>query len=73
MLPGGGKTAVLLMNHADAAVDLQLAFVDIPGVTCTTCKLRDLWNHKDLGSFDGMYTAKAVASHDAVFLVVTPA
>jgi len=73
MTAGGAKTAVLLMNHADAAADLTLAFADIPGVKCTTCKLRDLWNRKDLGSFDGSYTAKAVASHDAVFLVVTPA
>jgi len=73
MLPGGAKTAVLLMNHAGAAADLTLSFADIPGVTCTTCKLRDIWSHRDLGTFDGSYTAKAVASHDAAFLIVTPA
>jgi len=68
----GAKTAVLLMNHAAAPATLTLDFKDIPGVKCTTCKLRDIWNHKDLGSFDGSYTIGAVASHDAIFLVVTP-
>jgi len=72
MLPGGAKTAVLLMNHGDGAVDLSLGFQDIPGVGCTTCHVRDIWAHKDLGTFTGSYEAKAVASHDAAFLVITP-
>jgi len=73
MEAGGAKTAVLLMNHASKAADLTLDFADIPGVTCTSCHLRDIWNHKDLGTFGGTYTAKGVATHDAVFLVITPA
>jgi len=73
MLEGGAKTAVLLMNHAADSVDLALSFADIPSVKCSKCKVRDIWNHKDLGTFDGSYTAKGVKSHDAVFLVVTPA
>jgi alpha-galactosidase len=73
MLPEGAKTAVLLMNHASGAADLTVDFSDIPGVKCTSCKLRDIWNRKDIGTFTSSYTAKAVASHDAVFLVVTPA
>jgi len=69
---GGTKTAVLLLNHLESAADLTLSFADIPGIACTSCKLRDIWNHVDLGTFDGEYTAKAVSAHDAVFLVITP-
>ena len=71
--PGGAKTAVLLINHASTSADLTLDLKDIPGVTCTRCRLRDIWNHNDLGTFDGTCTAKGVATHDAVFLVITPA
>jgi len=70
---GGTKTAVLLMNHADAGADLKLDFADVPGLACISCKVRDIWNHKDLGTFDSSYTAAALPSHDAAFLVLTPA
>jgi alpha-galactosidase len=70
---GGRKTAVLLMNNIDVAYDLELNFADIPGVTCTTCHVRDIWNHKDLGSFHLKYTAHRVSSHDSAFLIITPA
>jgi alpha-galactosidase len=67
----GSKTAVLLMNSDTASQDLTVNFADIPGLSCTTCKVRDIWNHKDLGSATTSYTAKAVASHDAAFLVIS--
>jgi len=73
MLTGGAKTAVLLMNNDDSAQDLTLSFADIPDVTCTKCAVRDIWAKKDLGTFDTTYVAKAVASHDAPFLIITPA
>lgn len=72
MLPGGEKTAVLLMNHGDSAADLTLDFADIPGVACTKCHVRDIWNHADLGAFTTSYVAHKVGSHDAAFVVVTP-
>ena len=70
---GGDKTAVLLMNHDKAAANLTVAFGDIPGVTCSSCHVRDLWARKDLGAFDGSFTASGVATHDCAFLLVTPA
>merc|ERR1719327_2208567 len=69
---GGGKTAVLLMNHGDSSAELSLSFGDIPGVSCSKCSLRDIWNHKELGSFSSTYST-TVASHDAAFLIVTGA
>ena len=70
---GGAKTAVLLMNNAPSAVDLTLTFADIPGVSCLKCHLRDIVAKQDLGVFAHGYSAKAVPSHDAMFLVITPA
>lgn len=69
----GAKTAVLLMNHADTAADLLLNFADIPGVKCSKCNVRDIWNHKDLGSSDVEITITGVGSHDSAFLIITPA
>jgi len=69
----GARTAVLLMNNGDAEVDFTLTFADIPGVTCTSCHVRDILLGTDLGVFDGAFVAEAVASHAAPFLVITPA
>jgi len=67
-----GTSAVLLMNHATATTALTVNFADIPG-GCTTCAVRDIWAHADLGTFTGSYTAKALAGHDSAFLLLTPA
>ena len=64
------KTAVLMMNSGSDSTTLQLNFSDIPGVTCTSCHVRDVWKKADLGSFKGSFSA-VVASHDAAFLTIT--
>jgi alpha-galactosidase len=69
----GAKTAVLLMNHDNVEQDMLLNFADIPGVKCTQCHVRDIWNHKDLGNFNASIKATNVTSHDSVFLIITPA
>ncbi|KAL1511645.1 hypothetical protein AB1Y20_004937 [Prymnesium parvum] len=71
--PHGEATAVLLMNHAPTRRDLRLEFAAIPGVLCTRCHVRDLWAHRDLGNFSHAYVASDVESHDAPFLLITPA
>ena len=66
----GNRVAVLLMNSDGVAQTLAAVFADVPGVTCTKqCKVRDIWNHKDLGAFDGS-VGVLVGSHDAAFLVI---
>jgi len=69
----GTKTAVLLMNHINATVDLSLSFSDVPGLACSKCHVRDIWHHADLGAFEGTFKATAVGAHDCVFLILTPA
>ena len=59
------------MNSGDAAADLALAFADVPGAPCATCAVYDVWARAPLGTFDGSYTAAAVAPHDAAFLLVS--
>jgi alpha-galactosidase len=67
---GKGRVAVLLMNMAEDTQMLTADFSKIPGITCTVgCKVRDIWQHKDLGAFNGTATVQ-VESHDAAFLVV---
>merc|ERR1712232_248422 len=70
---GGKKTAVLLMNHGDAATDLTFDFKDVPGLSCTKCNVRDIWNHKDLGAAQDSFLVKAVSSHDCAFLMISAA
>ncbi len=65
-------TAVLMINGDTATDSYTLNFNTIPGVTCTTCKLRDIWNHADLGSFSGSWTT-SIDSHDSAFLIISSA
>lgn len=73
MQADGAKTAVLLMNHLTDSQDLKFNFADVPGVKCSKCNVRDVWQRKDLGTFSDSYTAKGVEGHDAAFLTITPA
>lgn len=63
------QTAVLMMNHGAATQSLTLTFNTIPGVTCTTCPVRDIWNHANIGPLTNTYTVN-LASHDSAFLVI---
>ena len=70
-----GDVAVLLMNNGVAPADLPLEFHAIPGFVMpqgSQAKLRDVFAHADLGSFDGAFVAAAVAPRDAVMLRVSP-
>jgi hypothetical protein len=64
-----GRTAVLLMNSDTSAQTLKVEWKSIPGVTCTSCAVRDILEHKDLGSFQDSYSV-SVESHDVAFIVI---
>jgi len=67
---GGGRVAVLLMNSDAAAQNLEADFSQVPGLSCSSsCTVRDIWNHKDLGKFDGKWSG-SVDGHDAAFIVI---
>ena len=71
---GEGRVAVLLMNAGDSSTDLTATFADVPTLDCGSsgCAVRDIWNHKDLGTFKDSWTT-SVGSHDAAFVVLAPA
>jgi len=74
----GGSIAVLLVARAlspapSAPIDLSLRLSNY--VDAAAVSVRDLWGHKDLGLHKGNETLSfpAVAAHDSVFLLLTPA
>jgi alpha-galactosidase len=68
---GAGRVAVLLINSDTTTATLTADFSKIPGLTCSVCKVRDIWNHTDLGVSTGSMDFK-VDSHDCAFLIVSP-
>ena len=64
-----GARAVLLLNGGDSAQDITVRFADI-GLGPGDPSVRDLWAHKDHGTFSESYTAKSVSAHGVVMLKV---
>eukprot|EP01084_Bolivina_argentea_P308394 533266_1 len=65
------KWAVLLMNNdGNYSHDITVQFVDIPW-NKPTANIRDIINHKDLGSFSNNYTAKNIPPFGSAFLVLS--
>jgi alpha-galactosidase len=62
-----GSIAVGLFNRGESTNPITVSFKDI-GLQ-GSAKLRDLWQHKDLGSFSGSYTEE-IPRHGAVLVRV---
>ena len=76
----GSVMAVLLMNNKYEAADLSFKFSEVPGLGMGdetvaakgACKVWDVDAGKSLGVVSGgTFEAKAVASHDAVFVTLS--
>ncbi len=66
-LAGGNVRAVALLNRNAASASIPVTFTQL-GLTSGQASVRDLWQHADLGSFAGGYTATNVPSHGVVML-----
>jgi alpha-galactosidase len=66
-----GSRAVILFNRGANEADVSVSWEEIAYPNHLSAKVRDLWAHKDLGSFTGKYSAK-VTSHSVVMVKVTP-
>jgi alpha-galactosidase len=62
-----GSVAVGLFNRGESTNPVTVNFKDI-GMQ-TSAEVRDLWKHKDLGSFNGSYTEE-VSRHGAVLIKI---
>jgi alpha-galactosidase len=61
-LSGGNVRAVALLNRNAAAASIAVSFTQI-GLSSGQASVRDLWQHVDLGTFSGSFTATAVPAH----------
>jgi alpha-galactosidase len=68
-LGGGSVRAVALLNRNAAAATIAVTFAQI-GLTSGPASVRDLWQHGDLGTFNGGFTATNVPSHGVAMLRV---
>ena len=66
-----GSSAVLLFNSGTntATITAQWTTIGFPSSTAAT--VRDLWRHRDMGTFTGQYAA-TVGPHGVVMIKVTP-
>jgi alpha-galactosidase len=66
-----GSRAVILFNRGGSENDISISWEQIGYPNHLPAKVRDLWLHKDLGSFTGSYSAK-VPSHSVVMVKIAP-
>ncbi len=66
-----GSRAVILLNRGQADADISVNWEEIGYPSHISAKVRDLWEHKDLGPFTGNFKAR-VASHSVVMVKVLP-
>ncbi|CUA75933.1 hypothetical protein RSOLAG22IIIB_01936 [Rhizoctonia solani] len=63
-------THVFVMNVGSASASKVVTFSEVTGLSCTTCKVHDMWTGKDLGTFTTSYTLM-VDVHDTAALLLT--
>ncbi len=66
-----GSRAVILLNRGQADAEISVKWLEIGYPASISAKVRDLWEHKELGSFTGSFKAK-VASHAVVMVKILP-
>lgn len=66
-----GSWVAGLYNADDRRHSITLDF-SLVNMKSKKVSVRDLWNHRDLGTFQGNYTATEIKSHDTVVLKLTP-
>jgi len=67
----GGNRAVALLNRASTPQEITVKWEDIGYPAHLSAALHDVWQHKDLGTMMGSFTA-TVAPHAAVIVTVRP-
>eukprot|EP01090_Pellita_catalonica_P015504 TRINITY_DN421_c0_g1_i1.p1 TRINITY_DN421_c0_g1~~TRINITY_DN421_c0_g1_i1.p1 ORF type:complete len:410 (+),score=50.57 TRINITY_DN421_c0_g1_i1:77-1306(+) len=60
------------LEWADIAFEFDRTYFLNWPIGSTSAKIRDLWQHKDIGTFNGQYTASDVAGHESLMFKVTP-
>ncbi|HEX8613857.1 MAG TPA: glycoside hydrolase family 27 protein [Telluria sp.] len=66
-----GSYAVALLNRGSATADMTLSLRRDMALTWKKYKVRDLWRHQDIGTYDIPFTTEVI-SHEARVLRLTP-
>jgi alpha-galactosidase len=66
-----GSRAVILFNRGGSESDASVKWEEIGYPSHIPARVRDLWEHQEVGSFTGSYSAK-VGSHSVVMVKITP-
>jgi alpha-galactosidase len=67
-----GDFAVILFNKSGETASITANFEDCGLRKGDTAAIRDIWEHKDIGTFTETYTAEEIPSHGVKFLIFTP-
>jgi alpha-galactosidase len=68
----GGALAVVLFNRGESAANITATWADVGLTSTQSAGVRDVVNHRDLGTFTTSFTAMNVPSHASVSLKLTP-
>ena len=66
-----GSRAVILFNRGESDSNVPVSWQQLGYPNHLPAKVRDLWGHRDVGSFTGSYSAD-VPRHSVVMLKITP-
>jgi alpha-galactosidase len=66
-----GSRAVILFNRGTTETEITVNWPEIAYTGTISARVRDLWQHKDMGAFTGSYKA-AVPGHGVVMVRITP-
>jgi len=66
-----GSRAVILFNRSAKETSMSVSWAEIGYPKTLNAKVRDLWGHKDAGTFKGVYSAP-VAPHGVVMVKIMP-
>ena len=67
-----GAQAVVLLNRGDTGSEsITVNWNDIGFFSNRSAEVRDLWAHKDLGTFLGNYASPMIDAHSAMMLRIT--
>jgi alpha-galactosidase len=68
----GGSQAVVLLNRGDSnSEQITVNWTDISFPVDHSAVVRDLWAHKDIGTFTGSYTSPNIDPHAVMMLNIT--
>uniref|UniRef100_A0A7S4IS01 Alpha-galactosidase n=1 Tax=Vannella robusta TaxID=1487602 RepID=A0A7S4IS01_9EUKA len=66
-----GNVAAILFNRGRSAANITMEWDDLNIIPSVTASVRDLWAHKDLGTFSRSYTG-LVESHGVLMFKIIP-